>query len=525
MRKSNFGFTIIELLVVIVIIGILASITFVAYGSIQAKVIDESVATDVLRMGSAQLKYKTDTGVSGKAYYSGSATDTSGLGFKPNSGNVIDVVTNSTGYCIRGYNIKGTKNSIYNPSIEESTPGICNQIAASAAAIADSPAAAPGKTWSSISAGRYNICGIASDNNAYCWGFNSDGQLGNNSTTQSGIPVAVNATGVLSGKTIKSISAGWAYTCAIASDNNAYCWGENDDGALGNNSTTPSLVPVAVDTTGVLSGKTIKSIATGEYHTCAIASDNNIYCWGRNSAGQLGNNSTTDSHVPVAVNTAGVLSGKTIKSISIGYAYSCAVASDNNAYCWGHNAYGQLGNNSMTNSSVPVAVVATGVLSGKTIKSLSSGEWYTCAIASDDKAYCWGDNSYGELGNNSTTQSSVPVAVTTTGVLSGKTVKAMSALVDSSCAIASDNQSYCWGYNGNGQLGNNSSVNSSVPVAVNTAGVLNGKTILNIAIGGPHACALASDNQAYCWGNDGFGELGDNTTNNSLVPVAAVHLP
>ena len=139
MRKSNLGFTIIELLVVIVIIGVLASVTFVAYGGIQAKVIDESVTADVLRMGSTQLKYKMNTGISGKAYYSGSATDTSGLGFKPNNGNVIDVVVNSSGYCIRGYNLKGTKNSIINASVEESVAGTCtlgetNYIPPSAAA-------------------------------------------------------------------------------------------------------------------------------------------------------------------------------------------------------------------------------------------------------------------------------------------------------------------------------------------------------------------------------------------------------
>ena len=142
MEKSSLkrlGFTIIELLVVIVVIGVLASLSFVAYGSVRAKVIDESLAADILNMGSAQLKQKTNTGLSGKAYYSGSATDTSGLGFKPNNGNVVDVVTNATGYCIRGYNVGGTKNTIYNPSTKESSPGLCNQIDPSAEAIAASP--------------------------------------------------------------------------------------------------------------------------------------------------------------------------------------------------------------------------------------------------------------------------------------------------------------------------------------------------------------------------------------------------
>jgi alpha-tubulin suppressor-like RCC1 family protein len=113
---------------------------------------------------------------------------------------------------------------------------------------------------------------------------------------------------------------------------------------------------VAVTTSGALSGKTVKSMVQGQSHTCVIASDNNAYCWGRNNQGQLGNGTTSDSSVPVAVSMSGLLSGKTIKSISAGHAYTCVIASDNNAYCWGYNGDGQLGNNSTVNSTQPVLV-------------------------------------------------------------------------------------------------------------------------------------------------------------------------
>jgi len=254
-------------------------------------------------------------------------------------------------------------------------------------------------------------CAISLSNRAYCWGSGSSGQLGNNSTTNSSIPVAVNTTGVLAGKTIKQISAGTSHTCAIASDDKAYCWGAGSSGQLGNSSTTNSLIPVAVNTTGVLAGKTIKQISAYGFHTCAVASDNKAYCWGRGDLGQLGNNSTTNSSIPVAVNTTGVLAGKTIKQISAGSLYTCAIASDNKAYCWGRGSNGQLGNNSTTNSSIPVAINSTGVLAGKTIKQISNGSSHTCAIASDDKAYCWGSGSFGALGNNSAANSSIPVRV------------------------------------------------------------------------------------------------------------------
>ena len=370
-----------------------------------------------------------------------------------------------------------------------------------------------------ISAGNLYTCAIASDNKAYCWGNGSGGRLGNSSTTNSSVPVAVSTSGVLAGKTIKQISAGSSHTCAIASDNKAYCWGNGSGGRLGNSSTTNSSVPVAVSTSGVLAGKTIKQISASSSHTCAIASDDKAYCWGMGTFGALGNSSTTNSSVPVAVNTTGVLAGKTIKQISASNLHTCAIASDDKAYCWGYNNEAQLGNNSTASSSVPVAVNTTGVLAGKTIKQISASNLHTCAIASDDKAYCWGYNNEAQLGNNSTASSSVPVAVNTTGVLAGKTIKQISAGSSHTCAIASDNKAYCWGNGSGGRLGNSSTTNSSVPVAVSTSGVLAGKTIKQISASNLHTCAIASDDKAYCWGYNNEAQLGNNSNINSSVPV------
>src|SRR5665648_529813 len=282
------------------------------------------------------------------------------------------------------------------------------------------------RTWTQITGDSIRTCAVASDNQAYCWGHNGEGELGNNSTTNSSIPVAVYTNGVLNGKTVKSISVGTNHTCVIASDDQVYCWGLNSSGQLGNNSTNQSMVPVAVNTTGVLSGKTIKAITAGS-NTCAIASDNQAYCWGDGSFGQSGDNHTNTDLVPVAVYTAGVLSGKTIKAITAGAAHICAIASDNQVYCWGLNYAGSLGNNSDSQSSIPVAVYAAGVLNGKTIKSVVADHYTTCVITFDSGAYCWGYNYYGGLGNNSTTNSFIPVTVINTGALSGKMITSISA--------------------------------------------------------------------------------------------------
>ena len=264
----------------------------------------------------------------------------------------------------------------------------------------------------------------------------------------------------------KQSSASFYHSCAIALNGRAYCWGSGNSGKLGNGSTASSRVPVAVNTSGVLAGKTIKQISAGENHTCAIASDNRAYCWGSNKNGQLGNGSTADSNVPVAVNMSGALAGKTIKQMSTGYSSTCAIASDNRAYCWGSGNNGQLGNGSTADSRVPVAVNMSGALAGKTIKQILAGGDHGCVVASDDKMYCWGLNNNGELGNNSSVNSSVPVAVNTDGVLAGKTIRQMSAGFSSTCAVDSEYNMYCWGYNDNGQLGNNSTNNSRVPARV-----------------------------------------------------------
>ena len=518
-KQNRKGFTIIELIVVVVIIGILAAITIVSYNGIQAKARDASVLSDIDTMDALQTNFSLKNGLAGKAYYSGSGADAT-LGFTPSNGNVIDVVTNGTDYCIRGYNPSSTKNSIYNSFTKESSVGICSTLGPSSAAIADSGTI---NKWTQLSAGNGYTCAVALDNQAYCWGDNSNGKLGNNSTVGSLVPVAVDTSGVLSGKSIKSIAAGPNHTCAIASDNQVYCWGPNDWGQLGNSTTTRSLVPVAVNTSGVLSGKSIKSIAVGWNFTCAIASDNQAYCWGWGNRGELGNGSATSNSVPVAVTNTGVLSGKTIKAIAA-YNNTCVIASDNQVYCWGYNATGGLGNGSTTDSSVPVAVIKSGVLSGKTINSIDVGG-ASCAIASDSQAYCWGYGVDGELGNGSITSSSVPVAVTNTGVLSSKTISLMSSLGGFTCAIASNSQAYCWGYGVDGELGNGSTTSSSVPVAVNNSGVMSGKLLQSITVGQNHACATSLDGQFYCWGSGTNGELGNGLITSSLTPIVMRSAP
>ena len=274
-----------------------------------------------------------------------------------------------------------------------------------------------GKTITQVAAGYDHSIVLASDGTVYTWGYNFYGQLGNGNTgTDSNVPVAVSTSGTpMAGKTITQVAAGYDHSIALASDGTVYTWGYNDYGQLGNgNPGTDSNVPVAVSTSGTpMAGKTITQVAAGGGHSIALASDGTVYTWGLNVAGQLGNGNTgTDSNVPVAVSTGEELSGKTITQVAAGIAHSIALASDGTVYTWGYNDYGQLGNgNPGTNSNVPVAVSTIGVLSGKTITQVAAGGYYSIALASDGTVYTWGDNYYGQLGTRNNINYYVPVAV------------------------------------------------------------------------------------------------------------------
>lgn len=365
-----------------------------------------------------------------------------------------------------------------------------------------------------------NSCAIDSDGIPYCWGDNSDGVIGDGTNDNALSPKAVDLTGVLSGKTAKTLALGASSSCMIASDDKAYCWGDNFYGQLGNGNNTSSTVPVAVSTAGVLSGKTIKSIDTSDDTTCVIASDDKAYCWGRGSFGVLANGGTAHSNVPVAI-TGGALGVKTVKALKVHEGTGCAIASDDKVYCWGWGGFGRLGNGAAANSSATVAVDFTGVLVGKTAKSLLLSGSHACIVASDDQVYCWGYGGDGELGHGALTNSSVPVAVNTAGVLSGKTIQKLVGMSSGLCALASDNKAYCWGYGQHGALGNGvTGASSSVPVAVDTSGALSGKTVSDIIGGDDNACVKTTDGHIYCWGEGFLGDKAPDTALETAFPTS-----
>lgn len=349
---------------------------------------------------------------------------------------------------------------------------------------------------SAVTAGASHTCARTMAGGVQCWGANGDGQLGNGRTVDRSVAIPV--TGLTSG--VAAVAAGGRHTCALTLAGGLSCWGYNQHGQLGDGTTTNSSIPIAV------SGATseVAAIATGSHHACALGTDGGVRCWGLNASGQLGSGSTTISSLPLAV--TGLSSG--VGAIAAGGFHTCALLSNGEVRCWGLGENGQLGNGAAADSSVPVEV--SGLSNGAA--AVAAGAYHSCALATQGGVECWGFNESGQLGNGTTSDSSVPVPVT--GLAS---VEAVAAGDYHTCALGSDGGVVCWGSNDSGQLGEGTTSNSSIPVPV--TGLASG--VEAIAAGRFHTCAVVTGGAVLCWGNNFAGQLGNGTTISSSVPVVA----
>jgi alpha-tubulin suppressor-like RCC1 family protein/subtilisin-like proprotein convertase family protein len=358
---------------------------------------------------------------------------------------------------------------------------------------------------------------------AYAWGSNSSGKLGNGTMFSRPLPGFVQTGGAsaLAGKTVAALAYGGEHTLALDSAGKAYAWGNNVQRQLGDGSNDGASLPLAVSTTGALAGKTIVAIAAGYVHSLALDSDGHVYSWGYNTAGELGLGSTAEN-IGEPTQVAGLLSGKTIVAIAAGRNHSLALASDGSLYAWGSANEAQLGNGVSGNnakSNVPVGVTMTGALVGKTIVGISAGLYHNLVLASDGTAYGWGWNSTGQLGDGGHFEASEPVAVDigSSSALEGKTLIAVAAGTDHSLALDSAGKVYAWGFNISGQLGTSNGAGPHyLPRGVNLPSSV---IATAISAGADHSFALTSDGVLYGWGSSSNGQLGNGSWDDQPSPV------
>lgn len=291
---------------------------------------------------------------------------------------------------------------------------------------------------------------------------------------------------VLAPANLISAGAGDARSCALTAAGAARCWGLSPGGG-----STPT--PIA-------GGLTFVSLTVGHNFACGLVTGGAAYCFGANDSGQLGNSTRIAAPAPVAV--AG---GLAFRALSAGGRHACGITVVGDAWCWGANAGGQLGNGTTTSSTVPVLVSG-----GINFFTITSGGSHTCAIRGvDSLAFCWGDNTFGQLGDSTTTKRLVPTRIAFAGTLAP-----LSAGAAHTCGKALLQGMYCWGSNSGGQLGTGNRLDSHYPVPVS-----GGQAFIAVSAGSIHSCAISTVGAAWCWGTNSWGQLGDGTTTSSDVPV------
>lgn len=351
----------------------------------------------------------------------------------------------------------------------------------------------------SLSAGGTHACGVTVGGAVYCWGNNDLGQLGTDAGPTSNVPT------VIPGLTLRSVDAGWWHTCGLSQDGTAYCWGVNFDGELGTVTTevcdrpegglsnffggSRSCSRTPVQVTGGISFESVSAGGVAEQnHTCGVATDGDAYCWGSNRHGQLGSDGDLQfcgqcSFIPIMVS-----GGLKFNQVSAGFDHTCGVTTDEAVYCWGKNDQFQLGSDSIVelisfgdttfvrvSGSTPIAVKGN-----VRFQSISAGSSYTCGVATDGTAYCWGLGNDGRLGTENLEESAAddcfiefpnnPVpcrfARLPTPVSGTLAFASVAVHLQHTCGVTTEGSGYCWGLNNVGQLGNGTLVNSDTPVRV-----------------------------------------------------------
>jgi alpha-tubulin suppressor-like RCC1 family protein len=367
--------------------------------------------------------------------------------------------------------------------------------------------------FSSVSAGQDFTCGITPLKTVFCWGRNAAGALGNGTTSNSTTPVPVTLpVGVL----FDSVSAGQDHACGVSTTGAVYCWGGNAFGQLGNGGTSPQTTPAPVS----LPGFSFTAVSAAAQFTCALTTTNLIYCWGLNSSGQLGTSINVGTSTP---NTTPLeVTGGPFRAVSATQGHACGILTgggqDGIVVCWGLNDAAQLGRGGGT--SPPFDQSPQAIFGSVRYAEVSGGFRFTCAIESGiATADCWGLNDVGQLGTSTAdpTQQSVPVAVN-----GGLQLTQLSTGRGLTCGVGSSGQGYCWGDNSFGQLGIGG---GPTPVQPGPQAVTGNLAFTAIAAGYFHACGVTTGNVAWCWGraqdglNPDASALGNGATGVSGSPV------
>ena len=346
----------------------------------------------------------------------------------------------------------------------------------------DTTAPELGTSWASLAPGGAHVCALTNGGDAYCWGYNGYGQLGDSTTTD-----ALTPRRVAGNFRFAAIYAGANRTCGLTSAGAAYCWGQNAYGSLGDGTETDRATP-----TPVVGAPAFERLTMRLSHTCGLTAAGAVFCWGRNTEGVLGLPLTT----VIQPTAAPVPASVTFTTISAGSTHNCGLTSAGVMWCWGDGRQGELGDGTTQSRPTPAPV------SGRTaFVALHAGGGYTCGLATSGRVYCSGWNAIGQLGDGTQTDRTTLVPIT-----GGPN---FSLIMDGSdrhgCGLTASGLAYCWGDNAGGEIGDGTTQMRLAPVRS-----AQGLVFRSLAGGTYFTCGLAGDG-AYCWGDNRYGQLGDGT--------------
>ena len=368
-----------------------------------------------------------------------------------------------------------------------------------------------------IDAGGWHTCSVLNNGSVVCWGDNAFLQVGSSSVS----PANVSGTfiqGYGASHPASVVRTGPYHSCAIDTSGDIQCWGDGRYGQLGNGSNSASLLPVNVS---LPTGAKAVDVALGIYHTCALLTNGSVMCWGDGTYGQLGAGwATTSSNTPVYTSALGS-SARTGVAIDAGVGHTCVHLDDSSVVCWGYNGWGGVGSGSFTDMFVPTFVTSLGSGSSTTATSISTGYGHTCAITNNG-LLCWGKADAGQLGDGQTQYNrATPQTVGSFGT--GISAVNITAGWQHTCALLSNGNLSCWGGEEFGALGPTTLSSTSTPgpqFNLSTNG-----SIVKLTSTNAHTCALTSTNESWCWGLNNAGQLGDGTTLDRMVPALVSGFP
>ena len=379
------------------------------------------------------------------------------------------------------------------------------------------------ETHSSVLAtGSAHSCAILENGSAMCWGLDNLGQLGDGGDATN-LNKPTSFVSIDAGQTISQIYARQSRTCIILNDATASCWGFNEDGQAGDDSTNTYKSPTVE--VQFPDEKQVKSMGMGLKHTCAILEDDTLTCWGLDSYGALGNGNTdtSDKYTPQTISTP---TDRRVVKVEPGATHTCILLDDGGVMCWGRDNVGQLGNGG-TSETIHTPSSNVELPEGRAATDLTVGDHHSCALLDNGSITCWGLNNHGQLGENSTTNRDVPVYA---HLPIGSAARSVTVGPHSSCAILQNSSVYCWGHNNYGRLG----IGVSGGIYQTPMFVEGATNIVDLSLDYDHACGLSENGSISCWGRGKFGQLGigsgsDKNTpqlvNYNIAPFASVTGP